>query len=169
MQNIRTIRTPGLGDATYMLSHRGLAIVVDPQRDIDRFLEAAGARDAEIRFVLETHVHNDYISGGRALAGELAQLLLPAGAGVAFEHVPAFHKEDIAADAGLVIRPDSYTGPYSEHVSYLGAGRWPAGRALLGRQPAGRTRAGAIARAVARSPLARLQYASAHLGWLDCR
>ena len=86
---IRTLRTPGLGDATYMLSHGGLAIVVDPQRDIDRFLEAAAADDAEIRFVLETHVHNDYVSGGRALAGEVgAHLLLPAGAGVAFEHVP---------------------------------------------------------------------------------
>ena len=42
--------------------------------------------------------------GGRALAGEThSQLLLPAGAGVAFEHVPAFHLEDIAGDAGLVI------------------------------------------------------------------
>jgi glyoxylase-like metal-dependent hydrolase (beta-lactamase superfamily II) len=66
--DIRTIRTPGLGDATYVLTHRGLAIVVDPQRDIDRFLIAAREADAEIQFVLETHVHNDYVSGGRALA-----------------------------------------------------------------------------------------------------
>src|SRR5688500_8139717 len=104
--DIRTIRTPGLGDASYVLAHQGLAIVVDPQRDIDRFLNAAREANAEIQFVLETHVHNDYISGSRALAGEThSQLLLPAGAGVAFEHVPAFHLEDIAGDAGLVIRP----------------------------------------------------------------
>jgi hypothetical protein len=34
---IDSIRTPGLGDATYLLSHNGLGVVVDPQRDIDRF------------------------------------------------------------------------------------------------------------------------------------
>jgi hydroxyacylglutathione hydrolase len=118
--DIRTIRTPGLGDATYVLTHHGLAIVVDPQRDIDRFLIAAGEAGAEITFVLETHVHNDYVSGGRALAAETgSQLLLPAGAGVAFQHTPAFHLEDIAGDRGLVIRPIHTPGHTPEHVSYL--------------------------------------------------
>src|SRR6266508_6590652 len=118
--DIRTIRTPGLGDATYVLTHRGLAIVVDPQRDIDRFLIAAGEAGAEIQFVLETHVHNDYVSGGHALAAETgSQLLLPAGAGVAFRHTPAFHLEDIAGDGGLVIRPIHTPGHTPEHVSYL--------------------------------------------------
>src|SRR5919204_4462952 len=102
--DIRPIRTPGLGDTTYLLSHQGLAIVVDPQRDLERFLQAARDLGAEIRFVLETHVHNDYVSGGRALAGETgAQLVLPSGAGVAFEHLPAFHFEDLPTEAGLVI------------------------------------------------------------------
>jgi glyoxylase-like metal-dependent hydrolase (beta-lactamase superfamily II) len=117
---IRTIRTPGLGDATYLLDHQGLGLVVDPQRDVERFLAAARQMGIQIRFVLETHLHNDYVSGGRELAGETgARLVLPAGAGVAFEHLPAFHQEDVPADGGLVIRPIHTPGHTPEHVSYL--------------------------------------------------
>jgi hydroxyacylglutathione hydrolase len=65
---IRSIRTPGLGDATYVLAHEGLGILVDPQRDVERFLAVAGELDVELRWVLETHLHNDYVSGGRDAA-----------------------------------------------------------------------------------------------------
>ncbi len=63
---IEAIRTPSLGDTTYVLTHEESAIVVDPQRDIHRFLGAASG--LAITHVLETHVHNDYVSGGRDLA-----------------------------------------------------------------------------------------------------
>jgi hydroxyacylglutathione hydrolase len=162
--HISTLRTPGLGDTTYLLSHAGVAIVVDPQRDVERFLEAAHEAGAEIRFVLETHVHNDYVSGGRILAGEAgARLLLPAGAGVAFEHTPAFHLEDVPADAGLVIRPIHTPGHTPEHVSYLVLleGRpvavFSGGSLLVG--SAGRTDLLGEPRA---RQLARLQYGSVH-------
>ena len=59
-----SFRTPGLGDQTFLLTHEGKGVLVDPQRDIDRFLVAAAERDVELRFVLETHLHNDYVSGG---------------------------------------------------------------------------------------------------------
>ena len=117
--DVKTIRTPGLGDTTYLLSHNGQSVVVDPQRDVDRFLEAASADGVRIRYVLETHVHNDYVSGGRELARRAqAELVLPAGAGVAFEHTPAFHLEDLGDD-GLVVRPIHTPGHTPEHVSYL--------------------------------------------------
>lgn len=118
--DVKPIRTPGLGDTTYILSHNGRAIVVDPQRDIDRFLDAGHADSLRIRYVLETHVHNDYVSGGRELARRAqAELVLPAGAGVAFEHTPAFHLEDLAEDDSLVVRPIHTPGHTPEHVSYL--------------------------------------------------
>src|SRR5687768_8944044 len=117
---IRSIRTPGLGDATYLLSHRGLGVVVDPQRDIDRFLAAAGELEVRVRYVLETHVHNDYVSGGRELAQETgSELVLPAGSGVAFAFTPAFHQEELGGEAGLTIRPIHTPGHTPEHVSYL--------------------------------------------------
>src|SRR5579871_3302505 len=101
---VKAIRTPGLGDTTYLLSHNGRAVVVDPQRDVDRFLDAGHTDGVRIRYVLETHIHNDYVSGGRELARRAAaELVLPAGAGVAFDHTPAFHLEDLAAENGLVV------------------------------------------------------------------
>jgi hydroxyacylglutathione hydrolase len=114
---IATFRTPGLGDATYLLTHDGLGVLVDPQRDVDRFLEAA--EGVELRWVLETHLHNDYVSGGRAAAGRTgAELVVPAGAAVPFAHTPAFHSEELAA-GGLALRPLHTPGHTPEHISYV--------------------------------------------------
>lgn len=113
------VSTPGLGDMSYLVVHDGRAVVVDPQRDVDRFMATAQVHDAEIRWVLETHLHNDYISGGKTLAARSkADLVLPAGAGAAFDYVPAFHNEDIR-DGGLAVRPLHTPGHTPEHVSYL--------------------------------------------------
>ena len=61
-----TLETPGLGDRSYV-AHDGIAMVVDPQRDIDRVLGlAAGAACAHPRG--QTHLHNDYVTGGLELA-----------------------------------------------------------------------------------------------------
>lgn len=117
--NVIRIRTPGLGDTSYLLTHNGIGILVDPQRDVDRFLEAAAGAGVHLRYVLETHLHNDYVSGGREAARRTgAELVLPAGAGVAFPHTPAFHLEEFG-DRGLVIRPLHTPGHTPEHVSYL--------------------------------------------------
>ena len=105
--NITTFVTPGLGDSTYLLEHDGVGILVDPQRDISRFVEAA--TDLDTRFVLETHLHNDYVSGGQSAAHATgAKLVLPASSGAAFDHVPAFHLEDL--DGGsFTVRPPRNT------------------------------------------------------------
>ncbi|MEV6813919.1 MBL fold metallo-hydrolase [Micromonospora sp. NPDC051296] len=114
-----SFRTPGLGDQTYLLTHEGKGVLVDPQRDIDRFLHAAAERDVDVRFVLETHLHNDYVSGGEQAALRTgAELVLPAAAAAAYPHTPAFHLEDIKAE-GLTIRPIHTPGHTPEHTSYL--------------------------------------------------
>jgi glyoxylase-like metal-dependent hydrolase (beta-lactamase superfamily II)/rhodanese-related sulfurtransferase len=114
-----TARTPGLGDATYLVTHEGEAVLVDPQRDIGRFLAAAEEADVQVRYVLETHLHNDYVSGGREFARRTgAELVLPAGAGAAFPHTPAFHDEDLAGRT-MTVRPLHTPGHTPEHVSYL--------------------------------------------------
>jgi hydroxyacylglutathione hydrolase len=116
---VRSIRTPGLGDATYILAHGGLGVLVDPQRDVDRFLETASEMDVELRWVLETHLHNDYVSGARDAARRSgAELVVPAGAVVPYRHTPAFHTEELAAGE-LAIRPLHTPGHTPEHVSYV--------------------------------------------------
>ena len=116
---IEAIRTTGLGDSTYVLVHEGTALVVDPQRDVDRFEKALSDAGAELRFVLETHLHNDYISGGRDLARTTgADLVLPAAAAPAYRHRPAFHMEDLNGGS-FTIRPIHTPGHTPEHTSYL--------------------------------------------------
>ncbi|HEX5995439.1 MAG TPA: MBL fold metallo-hydrolase [Jiangellales bacterium] len=116
---ITSFRTPGLGDQTHLLTHDGWGVLVDPQRDIDRFLDVVSERDVELRFVLETHLHNDYVSGAEQAAIRTgAELVLPAAAAAAYPHTPAFHQEDIKAE-GLTVRPIHTPGHTPEHTSYL--------------------------------------------------
>ncbi|MFO7547694.1 MAG: rhodanese-like domain-containing protein [Acidimicrobiia bacterium] len=161
--DIQTIRTPGLGDATYLLIHGDRAVVVDPQRDLGRFLEPAERAGAAIRFVLETHLHNDYVSGGLALAAQTgAELVLPAAAGAAFRHTPAFHLEDLGDD-DLAVRPIHTPGHTPEHTSYL---------VLVGGEPVAVFSGGSLLVGSAGRPdllgsdradsLVRLQYRSVH-------
>jgi hydroxyacylglutathione hydrolase len=68
MYEIIVIDTPTLGDRSYLVHDGHHAAVVDPQRDIDRVLEVLAAHGLTLGHVFETHVHNDYVSGGAALA-----------------------------------------------------------------------------------------------------
>lgn len=68
---IITIETPSLGDRSYLAHDGEVAFVVDPQRDIDRVLAAADEAGVRITDVFETHLHNDYVTGGLALAHRL--------------------------------------------------------------------------------------------------
>ena len=73
--------TQGLGDASYLLASGREAVLVDPQRDAWRFLRVAEERGWRVRHVLETHVHNDYLSGAAELAARTgAEIAGPAGA-----------------------------------------------------------------------------------------
>jgi len=117
---IISFRTTGLGDQSYLLTHQGKGVLVDPQRDIDRFLAEAAVHDIDLRFVLETHLHNDYVSGGeQAALSTGAELVLPAAAAAAYRHTAAFHLEDIAGGDNLTIRPIHTPGHTPEHTSYL--------------------------------------------------
>jgi len=157
-------RTPGLGDTSYLLVHEGIGVLVDPQRDIDRFLDAAAERNVTLRFVADTHLHNDYVSGAWQAARRTgAELVMPAAAAPAYPHIPAFHMEDIKGEAGLVLRPIHTPGHTPEHTSYLvlidgvPVALFSGGSLLVG--SAGRTDLLGEERAAS---LARLQHRSLH-------
>ena len=114
------VPTPSLGDLTYLVTHGDHAVLVDPQRDVARFLDVVRDEGVTLTHVLETHLHNDYISGGREAARRTgADLVLPAAAGAAFPYVPAFHGEEFDVGDGLVIRPLHTPGHTPEHTSYV--------------------------------------------------
>ena len=71
MTTVIPIDTPGLGDRTYLAHDGKVALVVDPQRDYDRVLDVAREAGVRITRVFETHIHNDYVTGGLALAQEV--------------------------------------------------------------------------------------------------
>src|SRR5260221_10234260 len=57
-----------LAHASYLIGSDGEAAVVDPQRDVDQYLDEAAAQNLKIRYVIETHLHADFVSGHRELA-----------------------------------------------------------------------------------------------------
>ena len=111
--------TPGLGDNTYVVTSGGEAAVIDPQRDAARFLDVAEARGATIRYVLETHVHNDYVSGAMELQKATgAEVVAPAGGGYRFPVREVAEGDEIRlGDVRLVAMETP--GHTPEHVSYL--------------------------------------------------
>jgi len=63
------IEVPGLAHYSYVLWSGAQALVVDPKRDFDTYQEFAKARGLKITHILETHIHADYASGAKELAG----------------------------------------------------------------------------------------------------
>ena len=74
--------------ASYLLGSKGEGIVVDPQRDVEIYLEAAQKNGLKIRYIFETHLHADFVSGHRELAARTgAEIYLSRHAGATFPHV----------------------------------------------------------------------------------
>src|SRR5688572_8323444 len=93
---VEVVETSSLGDRTYLAHDGRAALVVDPQRDIDRVLALAGRLGVRITHVAETHLHNDYVSGGLALARLTGATYLVAGADtVDFERRPVADGDEI--------------------------------------------------------------------------
>jgi glyoxylase-like metal-dependent hydrolase (beta-lactamase superfamily II)/rhodanese-related sulfurtransferase len=118
MHEVVTIATPGLGDRSYLAHDGASAVVVDPQRDIGRFLGAADEAGVRITHVVETHIHNDYVTGGLALAQAAgAQYVVAASEEVGFARTPARDHEPFGA-GGLRVTPLHTPGHTPGHMSY---------------------------------------------------
>src|SRR5579863_9200541 len=85
-----------LAHASYMIASEGVAAVIDPQRDVEIYLETAAARNWKIEHILETHLHADFVSGHHELADRTgARIYLGAGSGAEFPHVAVKDGEEI--------------------------------------------------------------------------
>lgn len=161
---IDTIEVPGLGNRGYLAGGAHTAVVIDPPRDVDRVIAAAARRGVRIAYVCETHVHNDYVSGGLELARLTgAAYLVPAGARVAFRRVAVDDGDRVELDAGLALRALATPGHTPHHTAYVLEESGDARAAFTG----GSLLIGTVGRPDLVEPrltgeLARAQYTSAH-------
>jgi hydroxyacylglutathione hydrolase len=161
---IVAIDTPTLGDRSYLANDGAAAVVVDPQRDIDRVLDLAASRGVVITHIFETHLHNDYVTGGPALAEATGAAYHVHGADpVAFGRVPVRDGDVIEVSPALRVRALATPGHTFTHLSYVleADGQVPAvftGGSLL----YGSTGRPDLLGPASTSALAHAQYASAN-------
>lgn len=109
----------GLGNSSYVVDLRdGRALVVDPVRDVAPYVRFAAERGLQLTYSLETHLHADFVSGSRELAGLGATILAPREGDLAFPHRHLEDDEEVDL-GGLVLRGIGTPGHTPEHLSYL--------------------------------------------------
>ncbi|MEP7022930.1 MAG: MBL fold metallo-hydrolase [Actinomycetota bacterium] len=119
MLEVITIETAGLGDRSYLAHDGETAVVVDPQRDIDRVLAVAAGHDVRVTHVLETHIHNDYVTGGLALAEATgAAYVVASGEDVAFSRTGIGDGGRLSS-GGLTVTAVHTPGHTPGHLSYM--------------------------------------------------
>ena len=113
------IETPTLGDRSYLAHDGQVALVIDPQRDIDRVLGLAAQAGVRITHVFETHIHNDYVTGGLALAQATgAAYHVNAADEVAYDRTPISDGDVVEVSETLRVRAIATPGHTYTHLSY---------------------------------------------------
>jgi glyoxylase-like metal-dependent hydrolase (beta-lactamase superfamily II)/rhodanese-related sulfurtransferase len=116
---IVAIHTPSLGDRSYLVHDGDVAFVVDPQRDIDRVLDLLAEHGVRLTDVFETHIHNDYVTGGLALARHTgATYHVNAADDVAFERSPISDAQIVAVGSRMRVTALATPGHTFTHLSY---------------------------------------------------
>ena len=163
MMEIVAIETPSLGDRSYLATDGRVAVAIDPQRDFDRVVAVAAERGVRITHVAETHIHNDYVTGGLALALAVgAEYLVNADDDVSFERTPV-RDGDVISTGDLRLRVMHTPGHTFTHLSYAleDTGGQPAGVFTGGSLLFGSTGRPDLLGAEHADTLARHQHASA--------
>jgi glyoxylase-like metal-dependent hydrolase (beta-lactamase superfamily II)/rhodanese-related sulfurtransferase len=165
MIDLVVIPTQELGDRSYIVHDGRYAVVIDPQRDIDRTLGYIKELNLEVTAVGETHMHNDYVTGGFGLAQELGvDYLVFEGEQVSYKRRSVADK-DILRYGSFEIQILHTPGHTPNHISFVA-------RAVNSDQTpivmsGGSLLYGSVGRTDLISPdmteeLTRLQYRSAH-------
>lgn len=159
-----SLDTPTLGDRGYIAHDGKTALVVDPQRDIDRVDQVLTDNNLTLGAVVETHMHNDYVSGGLVLAqNHKATYITSAEDPVEFKRTAA-HDLDEFAIGTFGIKALHTPGHTFTHLSYVlhnGSGN-PAGIFTGGSLLHGSTGRPDLLGDSFAAELAALQHGSAH-------
>ncbi len=116
---VLTIETPSLGDRSYVVHDGTVAFVVDPQRDIDRVQALLDEHDVRLTHIFETHIHNDYLTGGLALAEATgAAYLVNGDDDVSFARTPIGDGETVEVGDRMRVSALATPGHTFTHLSY---------------------------------------------------
>ncbi|MGY5319804.1 MBL fold metallo-hydrolase [Neomicrococcus lactis] len=122
---LERIYEEGLAQASYLVGcqRQGKALVVDPRRDIQVYLDLAAKHGLTITHVTETHIHADFLSGSRELAAATGAELLVSGEGGAdwqygFDATRLMHQDTFAL-GNITVQALHTPGHTPEHLSYL--------------------------------------------------
>lgn len=116
---IKQFFVPGLSHLSYMVGAGKQCVVIDPSRDPDVYLDAAREMGFQIKYILETHLHADFISGHLDLAGMTgAEIILPSTVTAGFPHMPAGEGFSLEVEH-LRFEVMETFGHTPEHISYL--------------------------------------------------
>jgi hydroxyacylglutathione hydrolase len=119
---IRPFIDEGLGNSSYLVASTGTgrAAVIDPQRDVHRYLQVADGMGLHVSYALDTHLHADFVSGARELAARGAgsiRIGASAGARLDFDHLPLAEGDHLSlgdVSIGVIATP----GHTPEHISF---------------------------------------------------
>src|SRR5580765_7409238 len=162
---VDVIETPELGDRSYVVSDGVVAIVIDPQRDLDRVYAVLADLGVTVRLVCETHRHNDYVTGGLALAEATgASYAVPVNEDVTMARVPVVDG-DVVDVGTLQVTVVETPGHTEGHAAYIVTATGDAGTPAV--FSGGSLLFGSVGRndlmsADRTRPLAHAQYRSAH-------
>ena len=117
--HVVVIETPPLGDRSYLVHDGEIALVIDPQRDTDRVEAAAATAGVRISHVAETHIHNDYLTGGLTLARRHdAAYLVNTADEVSYRRV-AVQPGDRLEVGRLIVEVVATPGHTDTHLAYV--------------------------------------------------
>ena len=120
MVDVVPIDTPSLGDRSYLAHDGDVGVVIDPQRDVDRVSDLAAGLGIRVTHVAETHIHNDYVTGGLALAQAAGAHYLVNGADpVRFTRTPVHDGDRVPISEALALRVMATPGHTFTHVAYV--------------------------------------------------
>jgi len=108
-----------LAHASYLIGSEGESVIVDPQRDVDEYIAEANEHQLKIKYIVETHLHADFVSGHHELAERTgATIVFGARAGVEFEHLAVKEGDEIKL-GNLVLRFMETPGHTPEGICLL--------------------------------------------------
>lgn len=122
---LKSFESKGLAHISYLLGDEdaGVAIVIDPRRDVDTYLHVARCHGVRITQVLETHIHADFVSGSTELAGATsAEIIVGAKGAYSFPVRKVSEGDIIPVGAKLKLQVFDTPGHTPEHVCFLVSG-----------------------------------------------